>query len=434
MKPALHIALVNPPGDLLLNEHVEPPLGLISIASFLEQHVSIRPTVLDLTGCSLAEASGRLAACPADVYGFTVFSTKWHIVQTLAAAARTANPASIIVFGGPHPTALPDETSGCPNVNVVVTGEGEVAFADLVRGVMASHVNSRTRAVIRGRRLRQEDFPVIDFSYVEHQESYERRAFGHPMVTLEASRGCPYICFYCNSVVMGGPAPGGIVSKAPAAVIKEITDCLRRGYNSFRFNDDTFVQAARQSGLLEGLRGLGARYRLFANASHLTADAVRDLAQSGCFHISVGVESYDPENLALIGKNNQQEIRDGIERAHNAGVVVRAYFLVGLPQDSRDSITNYMELAAQDVAFDEFTVYPVIPYPGTALWHSPERFGYTIVDRDFTKYAQIDKHHRGATVLRHARFGPDDVAAWIDLANNVFMQHGKTPSFRSVVT
>jgi anaerobic magnesium-protoporphyrin IX monomethyl ester cyclase len=107
---------------------------------------------------------------------------------------------------------------------------------------------------------------------------------------------------------------------------------------------------------------------------------------------------------------------------------------VGLPNDSYESIGTYMEQAAVEVPFGEFTAYPLIPYPGTKLWNTPETFGYTIVDRDFTKYAQIDKHHRGATVLRHQNFSPDDVARWIQLTNDILSRSGKLPSIQSQVT
>ncbi|MEI7614740.1 MAG: hypothetical protein WCK63_17715 [Betaproteobacteria bacterium] len=49
MKYEPKIVLINPPGDILIDEYLEPPLGLLSIASFIQERIGLRVVILDLT-------------------------------------------------------------------------------------------------------------------------------------------------------------------------------------------------------------------------------------------------------------------------------------------------------------------------------------------------------------------------------------------------
>lgn len=254
-----------------------------------------------------------------------------------------------------------------------------------------------------------------------------------PVVTIEASRGCRNQCIFCNSVVMGAGSRG-VVSKSLTILAREIEENRASGYRIFRFNDDSFVFAAQQSGLLDVLASYDIQYRIFANASDLTEKAVDKLKRSGCFHISVGIESYNPDNLDVVGKNTRpDQIRDGINRCADAGIDVRTYFILGLPFDTYENVDHYMTEVAREVRFTEYCLYPLIPYPGTRIWTSPECYGYTLTDTDFNNYVQIGKGGKQAVVLHHRNFSGADIARWIEMTEEIFLNAGKIPSINSQV-
>ena len=431
--PRVRVLLVNPPGDILDDEHLEPPLGLLSIASYVQEKLRIRPTILDLTGYSIEEAERTLCEHRADVIGFSVYCTKWEITKSLISAVlRDQRP--MIIVGGPNATALPKETLCFDPVNVVICGEGEKAFCGVLEDVQARRLDTSCKRIVHGERLAAGEFPMPDRSLVEELDTYHRRCFDRPVVNLEASRGCRNNCIFCNSVVMGGGCCGGVVAKDPELVVREINTCIAQGYRVFRFNDDSFVYAALSSGLLERLSDMDVQYRAFANAKDLSANAVSSLKDSGCFHLSVGVESYNPENLRIVGKQTSREqIRDGINRAADAGIKVRAYFIVGLPCDCSVNVRYYMKRVAAEVRFHEYCIYPLIPYPGTQIWHHPGRFGYRITSRDFNSYVQIGKQRRSTFVLRHRNFDETDVDEWLHATDSIFVAHGKLHSHYSKV-
>lgn len=97
--------------------------------------------------------------------------------------------------------------------------------------------------------------------------------------------------------------------------------------------------------------------------------------------------------------------------------------MVGLPFDTDETIEQSFTRAAQ-LGIDEFTVYPLIPYPGTDIAKFPERFGYTLVNSDFTDYVQIGRGGRTCFALKHKNFGPEDVKRWVEVATQILKAGG----------
>ena len=75
--------------------------------------------------------------------------------------------------------------------------------------------------------------------------------------------------------------------------------------------------------------------------------------------------------------------------------------------------------------FDEFSLYPLIPYPGTLIATQPDRYGYEIVEPDFTRYIQVGRGRQTCFALRHSNFGPEDVQRWLARAEALFAARGK---------
>ncbi|MBF0538228.1 MAG: hypothetical protein HQL03_08250 [Nitrospirae bacterium] len=87
------------------------------------------------------------------------------------------------------------------------------------------------------------------------------------------------------------------------------------------------------------------------------------------------------------------------------------------------TIIKYFQIASR-LGIDEFAVYPLIPYPGSTIWKKPERFGYTIIDRDFTKYIQMGHGRRTYYALRHKNFTPAEVESWKLTAEQLLEEGG----------
>jgi anaerobic magnesium-protoporphyrin IX monomethyl ester cyclase len=422
------IALINPASFCVDDDRLEPPLGLLYLAGAMRARGHGEVELCDLTG-SKTEAAflENLRTIPAaQVYGITSYCTNHDSAKQTVAWIRKQVADAYVVMGGPNPSALPALTLAETGADAVVVGEGEDAF---VQCVESSFAGTPIRGVVRGIPRQDIDsyaFPARDLA----AQDYSRKLNGSPTFSLLSSRGCPIRCIFCNSVVMGGGAPR-VRFRSPENLAQEIQS-LRGTCQNFKFSDDSFTANPRLLALLDRIASLEIRFRIFACLDTLTPEVCRALRRAGCVHVAVGLESLDPENLRIIGKARQIGKARNILAARDAGLVVRAYFMVGLPQDSDHSIDFYFSQAA-DLGLDEFTIYPLIPYPGTEIARHPERYGYTITNTDFREYVQIGVHRRTCFAMHHQRFGPNDVARWLQQAQDLLQGGGSRPSRESQV-
>ena len=82
------------------------------------------------------------------------------------------------------------------------------------------------------------------------------------------------------------------------------------------------------------------------------------------------------------------QIRGSILLAKKHGCKCRVYLIAGYPGETEETIDETIELM-REVCPDDISIYPLIPYPGTPLFHNPEAFNITYIDKDYSKYYQI---------------------------------------------
>jgi radical SAM superfamily enzyme YgiQ (UPF0313 family) len=332
-----------------------------------------------------------------------------------------------VIVGGPNPTALPRETLEELEVDLVITGEGEDALVASVQGWFAG---TRPHGVIAGTGRDDIDsypFPARDLA---DPTSYGRKLQGEPVISIISSRGCRGRCAFCNSTIMGSGSKGQRF-RSVANVIAELSD-LRSKWRFFRFNDDTFTGRRDLLELLATIEELDIVFRIFARVEDLTPQVAEALTRAGCVHVSVGLESLDPANLRVLRKAKQIGRHQNVRFARDAGLTVRAFFMVGLPADTDRSIEHYFAEAAT-LGIDEFSLYPLIPYPGSAIARDPAQWGYQIIEPDWRRYVQIGVNGSSTFALRHQNFEPEDVVRWRKRAEQILRSSGARHSRESAV-
>jgi radical SAM superfamily enzyme YgiQ (UPF0313 family) len=420
MNSSMRVALVNPPSNCVNDDRVEPSLGLLYIAANLREKGYRDVSICDISGArSELEIKERMGNVPsADVYGISCFCTNYQYAKEVIRHIKSTNRAAYVVIGGPNPSGTPDFTFADSGADTVVVGEGEDIFKDCID----SHVSgSRLVGIQHGVGRSDIDsyaFPARDLVDLT---TYSRELMGNQVISLLSSRGCKHHCAHCNSVVMGG-GNKDVRYRAPDNIIAEIAS-MRDRFEYYRFNDDHFTGNPNLEDLLTKMKELDMTFRIFARIEDLNEKNSRLLKEAGCVHVSVGLESLYTPNLKIIGKKAQAGHEDNVRIAKSNGLVVRSSFMVGLPFDTDETIEQSFRRAAQ-LGVDEFAVYPLIPYPGTAIAKFPERFGYTIVQGDFTDYVQMGRDGRTSFALRHKNFTPEDVKRWLRIATDILKSDG----------
>jgi len=303
------------------------------------------------------------------------------------------------VAGGPHATALPKDVAR--DFDFVVVGEGEQATLRLVQALKAGETPP---GIVSEQPVADLDtLPFPDYSLVDI-DSYRRVVAGRPSLSILSSRGCPYRCVFCNSIVMGGGQ--NVRFRSAANVVREIR-LLEATWEvtSFRFQDDVFtLNLPRLREMTAMLRDEEISYRCFGRVDSCGQEVASLLFEGGCRHIAFGVESGSPFILEQMQKGQTiDQIRQGIANAKSAGLLVRIYLIVGFPGETWKTVRETVDLMLE-CAPDEFAVYPLIPYPGTPIYQQPERFGITAINPNFSQYFQVC-HGRGTGYI----FQTDDL-------------------------
>jgi radical SAM superfamily enzyme YgiQ (UPF0313 family) len=414
------IVLITPPSDCVNDDRTEPSLGLLYVASTLRNSGYDNVSIYDMSGSkSDLEIKDKLTNIPdAEIYGVNCFCTNYKYAKDVIKHIREHNKSAYIGIGGPNPSGIPEFTYSDSGADVVIVGEGEDAFKGCIDSLL--HKNKISGIVEEtGRQdIDSYAFPARDLVNIK---TYSRELLGKPTLAILSSRGRIHNCSHCNSVVMGGKN-GNVRYRSADNIIEELTS-LKDSYEHYRFNDDHFTGNPNLEELLTKMKELDIKFRVFARIEDLNKKNSRLLKEAGCAHVSIGLESLYPPNLKILGKMPQSGQEYNVQIAKSEGLIVRASFMVGLPFDNDKTIEESFKKAAI-LGLDEYAIYPIIPYPGTTIAKYPERFGYSIVNENFSDYVQMGREGRTCFALKHKNFNPEDVQRWFSRAGEILHSNG----------
>ncbi len=417
-KGSPNICLIHTPCLDLDDYKLEPPLGLLYIGTVV-QNSGYYVKLIDL---SIYNEWEFVKVIPKGfcIYGFSTYSVSYELTKKLSQKIKNENPNSLLIAGGPHATALPEEV--VKDFDVVVLGEGEVTILHII-DLFRKKIN--IPKIIIGIPPDVNKLPFPDFDMVP-LEKYTRVVDGRKSISILTSRGCPYKCAFCNSNIMGVNKP--LRYRSPQNILQEIWQ-LKQKYNitALRIQDDMFNHDIKRiKTLFPLLKGECIVYRCFARVNTMSAEMAILLKNSGCLHVSFGIESGSPMILKRMNKGQTVlQIRKGLQNAHDAGLKIRIFLIVGFPGETDETIRETLSLV-KDCPWDEFSVYPVIPYPGTPLHDNPKNFGITYINKNYSEYLQIGKNLKAGFVFRTEEFDENTIREWRKLVINELLKQKRT--------
>ena len=423
----MFVTLINPPGlksfSSLQMHTPNPPLGLAYVAASVRAagfgyHVidavgeafdQIAPyaerTDLMVQGLGIDEIVDRIPA-DSDVIGLgCMFSTLWPITRRIAEAARARFPEALIVLGGEHGTAVPEHVLGNSPIDVVVLGEGEETFVNLLRAHAAGTPLAEVSGIAFGdganvvntglspRNREIDAIPVPDWDSFPIEGYIGRHQIngvnvGRSMPLL-ATRGCPYQCTFCSSP---GMWTRRYIAREPERVVDEMAHYVTRyRVTNFDFQDLTAIVNRRWAiAFCKALiaRDLNITWQMPSGTrSEIFDEEIADLLmRSGCYALAFAPESGSPEILKLVEKqvdldNMLEAMRITLER----GMKLSAFLVIGFPDDTTATLKETMSLVrrmARRGVYD-LSVTKFVPYPGSALFKRLQAEGKIELDDAF---------------------------------------------------
>jgi radical SAM superfamily enzyme YgiQ (UPF0313 family) len=371
-----------------VQRRVELPLSLLCPATPLDRQ-GYRIKIIDEFADpnwrrELLEGLAQRPIC----FGVTCM-TGPQILHALQACKLVKNryPDVPIIWGGIHASLLPEQTLKNSYVDIIVMGEGEETFIELVKALEGRTPLGRIPGIWykeNGKVYNTPERPFVNLDaqpplsyHLINMDHYRRRLFGIDHVSFNSSRGCTFRCSFCWDPVMHK-------KKWRAMGPETVLDHLKRiihdyDIRGFLFTDDHFfIDMERAYHILEGI--LRADLKISISKLQIRADTIGRLdkeflqimVRAGVKRFSVGVESGSQRLLDLIKKDcSVEEVIEANRKLIPYPIVPVYLFMMGLPTETPEEFAQSVRLAVQLTdenpnAVKTFNIYT--PYPGTKLY------------------------------------------------------------------
>ena len=352
------------------------PFGLASLYAVLK-HNGREAFLLDeqMTGDSFHHIVQRFPDRNLPyIFGISVLTASYRRALELASSLKTYYPNSKIIFGGVHPSAVPEEVLANEQVDLVARGE------------MDGHIVALQDAIAENKSL--DDIPNLYYRSDGKVVRTPGKAapvdlnslpplpydiFTHPRYNLgvvTTSRGCPQHCIFCSHRVI---TERHYRFRNAALVVDDI-ELLYNQYHQTHilFVDDTLlVNKQRVYELLDELRRRDLvgkiEYGFQARADNVDEAILKALYAHGFRGVAFGIETGCDRMMQVIQKGETvQQCYEAVRLAKKVGFHVSATFIFGLPTETHAERMESVRLAKK-VGVDRARFNNATPYPGTKL-------------------------------------------------------------------
>lgn len=425
------VVLISPPGiktfSSIQMQTPNPPIGAAYIAGTLKE-AGIPYMVIDAVGEGIDNITPYeyrpdmmiqgltydqiLSRIPpqADIIGLScMFSTLWPITRDIAVRVRKNFPNAVLVLGGEHGTAVPENVLRTSPFDLVALGEGTETVLDIVAACRPQPSRERWASVkgiayldkegcyhdngLSPRRRDVDAIPLPDWDAIPIREYIDRHQLnganlGRSM-PLVATWGCPYQCTFCSNPGMWTQQ---WIPRSPKLVADEMEfNKNKYGVTNFDFQDLTAM--IRRSWIIEFSRELVERklnvtWQLPSGtrAEVFDEEVAERLHAAGLRLLSFAPESGSPEMLKLIKKQvDLDKMLRSMRIALDAGLKLSCFIVIGFPGETIKSLRETLSLIRKMalLGVHDVVVSKFVPYPGSKLFRDLQASGRIKLDDEF---------------------------------------------------
>jgi radical SAM superfamily enzyme YgiQ (UPF0313 family) len=347
-----------------------------------------------------------------DLVAFSVLTPiyGWSLEVARQVKARLGVP---VIFGGVHPSAVPEVCLENDGVDYVCVGEGEDAIVRLCDAIgggaarPAAPIPNLWWKDARGELVRGPAQPFLqDLDALPH---FDKELWADDIRVADnwltmTGRGCPYRCTFCfNNFFAKLPGRGGgkyVRQRSIEHCLAELHEAKRRwGIRRVDFEDDIFTVDRDwiRAFLGEYRREIDVPFQCLVHPRYVDAEVARWLRDAGCQHVQMGVQSADEEykRKQLLRMEKDAHLQSALAALAEAGLTANLDHMFGLPDEP---------LSAQERAREIYARFPprvvqtfwLTHLPGIELTKEAVRRGHLTAD----DYEGIN---RGETRLFHSR-------------------------------
>jgi anaerobic magnesium-protoporphyrin IX monomethyl ester cyclase len=365
-----------------------PPYGIAHIAAYIREF-NYNSIILDcLVECPDLNdfdeyfKNNYVNKVDSIFFAITAVSPIIDYAVFIAGIVKKYFPKAIIVLGGPHATHEYKELIGNEDIDIIVVGEGEITFKEIldrkdlseIKGIVykGKSNNGKISIFVNPARPRIKNLdilpvPAYDLLNIKAYKAPKYSNQNIPSMSVVTGRGCVGNCTFCSKIFHE------VYLMSPERVLEELT-LLYEQYDirQIIFYDDTFtinkVRVQKICNLIVEKK-LDIRWTCFARVDCIDEDTLVHMKKAGCEHIMYGVENFDSEVLKNVHKNiNEKQIFNAVNLTRKVGITCRVSLMIGNPGETKKTIWYNIKMINK-LKPDYLQVLIFHPLPGAPIYN-----------------------------------------------------------------
>lgn len=379
-----------------------PPIDLAEIAAVLRRGGFQQLKILDsvILGQTFKKMINAILSFAPDLIIVHNITPGLYYDKEMAKLVKEKAPDTKIAFFGLHASSRPEDILS-QEIEFAIKDEPAYTALELA-GCLKYGEEKNLHSVkglsffSNGRRSHNPDRPPevdLDNLPMPARELLDNRRYiladkGVPFTIIRTSRGCPYSCIYCSA---GADSKNIWRSRSPQSILAEIKEVRKTfGINDFMFFSDTFTVKEKDIlGLCALIRkdAPGIRWLCNSRTDTITQAMALAMKNSGCWLVSLGVESGDEAILRNIKKGaSLEDARRSVDILRKAGIKSIGYYMFGLPGETPQTIDKTIAFS-RELDTDYAYFFTATPLPGTAYFDIARQRRW-LVSEDWRRYHQ----------------------------------------------
>jgi anaerobic magnesium-protoporphyrin IX monomethyl ester cyclase len=379
------------------------PLGILSVGSALKKK-GYEVKLININEKQIDDAVKKIIEMKSDYVGVSVMTG----IQTSHSAdfSKKIKAASDIpvLWGGIHPSLLPEQCIKEDYIDYVIFGEGEMTILDFtehflgdknfegVSGLVYKRegeifINSE-RPLIENLDDWRLDFSLLDLGqFIFPLDRYKR------VIAYKASRGCPFGCGFCYNYRFNKSRWRAWSEKTVLEDINFLKDKYK--IDAVKFYDDNFFVDKRRA--LSLLKAVDLPAHVEVRIDFIDDAFAAELKKLKIFDMLIGLESGSEKMLKLIDKRfSVGRLLEGVRAIAKNDLHATYSFIVGLPTETKDDFESTINLMYKVYKMHPkagFTLGAYLPYPGSKLFEFSLKQGFELPGKT-EDWGKIDRFRK----------------------------------------
>ncbi|MFO7767152.1 MAG: B12-binding domain-containing radical SAM protein [Pelovirga sp.] len=367
---------------LIVTQHVRRsaqavPLAAACLCAALPAELRRQTEIIDLYPDMEPDlVCQQLLAYQPQLIGFSLSLWNRSFLLAVARRLRSLQPQLLLIGGGPETAGDCQDVIRTGQLDGVIRGEGEIAFATLLNSLIQGRLMSGIEGFVSAAAVPETtppatcpDLSVLPSPWLTGVLPLEPGCG----VLWEVARGCHFNCSFCYDA----KGHQGVRPFPLERLHQELEFFVQAGVAQIWILDSTFNAPARRGHQLLHLlidTAPDIHYHIEAKADLLDNHTIELLSQLSC-SLQIGLQSARPDILKPLQRHiNPQQVREVLQQLNHAGIVFGLDLIYGLPGDNHQGFRRSLDFALEQQP-NQVDIFPLAVLPGTELHRRRDEFG-----------------------------------------------------------